>query len=74
MIITEEMKKAFPLITEEEVNQIRVPEEELIEKAVREFNIEADKIDSEYDRKGNYIPVDTRKVQKILNSFWMSEI
>ena len=49
MIITEEMTKDFPLIPEEELKEIRVPKEELIERAIREFNIEADKIDSEYE-------------------------
>lgn len=49
MILTEEMKKNLPIITEEELKEIRVPKEELIEMAIREFNDEADKTDAMYD-------------------------
>ena len=49
MILTEDMKKNLPLITEEELKEIKVPKDELIEIAIREFNDEADKIDALYD-------------------------
>lgn len=49
MIITEEMKKQMPLITEEELKEIRCPKEELIENAIKEFNERADEIDALYD-------------------------
>ncbi len=49
MILTEEMKKNLPLITEEELKEIRLSKDELIEKAIKEFNEEADKIDALYD-------------------------
>lgn len=49
MVLTEEMKSNLPLITEEELKEIKVPKDELIEIAIREFNDEADKIDALYD-------------------------
>lgn len=42
MILTEEMIKNLPLITEEELREISVPTEELIENAINEFNRRAD--------------------------------
>lgn len=49
MVITEEMKKSFPVLTEEESKRIRCPKEELIEEAINEFNRRADEIDALYD-------------------------
>ena len=49
MVLTEEMKSNLTLITEEELKEIKVPKDELIEIAIREFNDEADKIDALYD-------------------------
>ena len=43
MILTEEMIKKLPVLTEEEMTEI-------IERAIRESNNEADRIDEEYDR------------------------
>lgn len=54
MIITEEMKKTFPVLTEEESKSIRCPKEELIEEAIEEFNKRADEIDALYDCTDNY--------------------
>ena len=48
MVITEEMKKTLPILTEEEIKRIRCPKEELIEEAVNEFNRRADEIDALY--------------------------
>lgn len=48
MIITEEMKKTLPILTEEEIKRIKCPKEELIEEAVNEFNKRADEIDALY--------------------------
>ena len=53
MVITEEMKRNFPPITEEELAEIRVPKEELIEIAMREFNDKADEIDAIYNCEDN---------------------
>lgn len=50
MILTEEMIKKLPVLTEEEMKEISLSKEELIERAIREFNNEADRIDEEYDR------------------------
>ena len=50
MILTEEMIKNLPLITEEELREISVPKEKLIENAINEFNRRADEIDALYDR------------------------
>ena len=49
MIITEEMKKQMPLLTEEELKEIKCSKEELIEYAINEFNKGADEIDALYD-------------------------
>lgn len=49
MILTEEMKKQLPLITEEELKEISRSKEELIEEAIKEFMKGADEIDAEYD-------------------------
>lgn len=49
MVITEEMKKTLPVLTDEEFKRIRCPKEELIEGAVNEFNRRADEIDALYD-------------------------
>ena len=51
MILTEEMKRNLPLITDEELRKIRVPKEELIEMAIRDFNKEADKTDAMYNEE-----------------------
>ena len=48
-VITEEMKKTLPVLTDEEFKRIRCPKEELIEGAVNEFNRRADEIDALYD-------------------------
>ena len=48
MILTEEMRKNLPLITEEELKEISMPTEQLIAKAIREFNEKADEIDKKY--------------------------
>lgn len=49
MVITDEIKKTLPFLTEEELKKIRCPKEELIEEAVKEFNRRADEIDALYD-------------------------
>ena len=54
MVLTEEIIKSLPLITEEELKEIRVPKDELIEIAIREFNDEVDKIDLAYENQSNY--------------------
>ena len=46
MILTEEMKKILPLITEEELKEIMLPTEQLIEMALNDFD-EQLKIDEE---------------------------
>ena len=46
MTINEDMKKQLPLITEEELKEIRCPKEELIESAIKDFNEKADEIDA----------------------------
>ncbi len=51
MILTQEMIDALPLITEEELESIRMSTEELIEMAIREFDREADEIDALYERE-----------------------
>ncbi len=38
MILTEEMKKNLPLITEEELKEIMLPTEKLIEIAINDFD------------------------------------
>ena len=50
MILTEEMIKKLPLITEEELREISQPQEDFIAEAITQFNEEADKIDEQYDR------------------------
>ena len=47
MILTEEMIKNLPIITDEELNEIRIPTDQLIELTIEEFNRERDRIDSE---------------------------
>ena len=46
MIITEEMKKRLPLISEEELKAIRCSKEEVIKEAIKFFNKKADEIDA----------------------------
>lgn len=53
MVLTEEMIMNLPIITEEELAELRVPKEELIEIAIREFNDEADEIDAIYNCEDN---------------------
>jgi hypothetical protein len=48
MILTEEMRKNLPLITEEELKEKSMPTDELIAKAILEFNEKADEIDKKY--------------------------
>lgn len=43
MVLTEEMRKKLPLITEEELKEISVSTEELIEMAIRDFDEELEK-------------------------------
>ena len=40
MVLTEEMKKKLPLITEEELKEIRLSKEEAIRLALEEFDNE----------------------------------
>ncbi|MGN1255029.1 MAG: hypothetical protein ACI4T9_10655 [Prevotella sp.] len=49
MVLTEEMIKNLPLITDEELAEIMVSKEELIETAIQKFNEEADKIGREFE-------------------------
>jgi len=53
MIITEEIKKNLPLITEEELKEIKLPTEKLIELAINDFD-EQLKIDEENGFSDNY--------------------
>ena len=46
----DKVKLASLVVTEEEMKEISLSKEELIERAIREFNNEADRIDEEYDR------------------------
>ncbi len=50
MILTEEMIKNLPIITEEELKEISQSQEEFIEEAIKQFYDEVDKIDELYDR------------------------
>ena len=45
------MIKNLPVLTEEEMKEISLTKEELTEKAIREFNEEADRIDEELDQE-----------------------
>ena len=47
------MKKNLPVITEEELKELRHPREEFIEEAIREFKEWVDKVDAQYDRSNN---------------------
>ena len=49
MKLTEDIIKNLPVLTEEEMKEISLTKEELIEKAIREFNEAADRIDEEFD-------------------------
>ena len=51
MKLTEDIIKNLPVLTEEEMKEISLTKEELIEKAIREFNEEADRIDEELDNE-----------------------
>ena len=51
MKLTEDIIKNLPVLTEEEMKEISLTKEELIEKAIREFNEEADRIDGELDNE-----------------------
>ena len=51
MKLTEDIIKNLPVLTEEEMKEISLTKEELIEKAIREFNGEADRIDEELDNE-----------------------
>lgn len=51
MKFTEDIIKNLPVLTEEEMKEISLTKEELIEKAIREFNEEADRIDKELDNE-----------------------
>ena len=50
MKFTEDIIKNLPVLTEEEMKEISLTKEELIEKAIREFNEEADRIDEELNQ------------------------
>lgn len=49
--MTEDIIKNLPVLTEEEMKEISLTKEELTEKAIREFNEEADRIDEELDKE-----------------------
>lgn len=51
MKLTEDIIKNLPVLTEEEMKEISLTKEELIGKAIREFNEEADRIDEELDNE-----------------------
>ena len=51
MKLTEDIIKNLPVLTEEEMKEISLTKEELIEKAIREFNEVADRIDEELDNE-----------------------
>ena len=51
MKLTEDIIKNLPVLTEEEMKEISLTKEELTEKAIREFNEEADRIDEELDNE-----------------------
>lgn len=51
MNLTEEVIMNLPVLTEEEMKEISLSKEELIEKAIREFNEEAGRIDEELDQE-----------------------
>ena len=51
MKLTEDIIKNLHVLTEEEMKEISLTKEELIEKAIREFNEEADRIDEELDNE-----------------------
>ena len=51
MKMTEDIIKNLPVLTEEEMKEISLTKEELTEKAIREFNEEADRIDEELDQE-----------------------
>ena len=51
MNLTEEIINNLPVLTEEEMKEISLTKEELTEKAIREFNEEADRIDEELDNE-----------------------
>ena len=51
MKLTEDIIKNLPVLTEEEMKEISLSKEELTEKAIREFNEEADRIDEELDNE-----------------------
>ena len=51
MKMTEDIIKNPPVLTEEEMKEISLTKEELTEKAIREFNEEADRIDEELDKE-----------------------
>ena len=51
MKLIEDIIKNLPVLTEEEMKEISLTKEELIEKAIREFNEEADRIDEELDNE-----------------------
>ena len=51
MKLTEDIIKNLPVLTEEEMKEISLTKEELIEKAIRECNEEADRIDEELDNE-----------------------
>ena len=50
MKLTEDIIKNLPVLTEEEMKEISLTKEELTEKAIREFNEEADRIDEELNQ------------------------
>ena len=49
--MTEDIIKNLPVLTEEEMKEISLTKEELTEKAIREFNEEADRIDEELNSR-----------------------
>ena len=51
MKMTEDIIKNLPVLTEEEMKEISLTKEKLTEKAIREFNEEADRIDEELDKE-----------------------
>ena len=48
--MTEDIIKNLPVLTEEKMKEISLSKEELTEKAIREFNEEADRIDEELNQ------------------------
>ena len=54
MVITDKMKRSFPVLSDAELRSIRIPKEDLIEDSIKEFNRRADIIDSTLDKEDHY--------------------